>query len=121
MKSLLIRCGEEGIHGAVDTCGYVGRSVMENVMPHTDLFLYDLKMIDSQLHRQWTKADNEIILKNLQFIARSEKPYHIRIPLIDGVNTHDENIEKTIAFIQGLHRKPDVGLLPYHNVAFQEI
>ncbi|MGC3979062.1 MAG: glycyl-radical enzyme activating protein [Paludibacteraceae bacterium] len=98
LKSLLIRCGEEGIDRAVDTCGYVRSSVMEDVMPHTDLFLYDLKMINSQLHRQWTKADNEIILKNLQFIARSEKPYHIRIPLIDGVNTHDENIEKNYCF-----------------------
>ena len=118
LKKLLMRCGEENVHRAVDTCGNVRTAVIEEIMPYTDLFLYDLKLMDSEKHKKWTGANNKLILKNLQLIADNEKPYHIRIPLIEGVNTDDDNIEKTILFLLSLQRKPDViGLLPYHNIA----
>lgn len=118
LKKLLIRCGEENIHRAIDTCGYVKTSVIEKIMPFTDLFLYDLKLMNSEKHKKWTGVNNELILENLQFIADNEKPFHIRIPLIEGVNTDDENIEKIVSFLLSLKRKPDViGLLPYHNIA----
>ena len=69
-------------------------------------------------HRKWVGVDNVIILENLRFIAANDKSYHIRIPLIEGVNTTDENISATIDFIKSLERVPDrVGLLPYHNIA----
>lgn len=118
LKRLLLKCGAEGIHRAVDTSGYAKQSVIEDIMPHTDLFLYDLKLMDAEEHRKWVGVDNVLILENLQFIAESNKAYHIRIPLIEGVNTSDENISATIGFLKSLKRKPDVvGLLPYHNIA----
>ncbi|HHU25377.1 MAG TPA: glycyl-radical enzyme activating protein [Bacteroidales bacterium] len=118
LKSLLVRCGEEGIHRAVDTSGHADLSVMEDILPHTDLFLYDLKHMDADEHRKWVGVDNVTILENLQFIADSNKAYHIRIPLIEGVNTTDENISATIDFLTSLKRAPDmVGLLPYHDIA----
>ncbi len=118
LKSLLLRCGEEGIHRAVDTSGYAQSSVVESILPHTDLFLYDLKHMDASAHRKWTGVDNAPILKNLRFISDNNKNYHIRIPLIDGVNTTNDNIDATIAFLTSLKRQPDVvGLLPYHNIA----
>lgn len=118
LKSLLIRCGREGIHRAIDTSGSVKSSVVEEVLPYTDLFLYDLKLMNTQAHRTWVGADNTLILKNLRLISDNDKEYHIRIPLVEGVNTDDENITETIAFLNGLRRKPTVvGLLPYHNIA----
>jgi len=118
LKKLLVKCGAEGIHRAVDTSGYAKKSVIEEILPHTDLFLYDLKHLDADMHRKWVGADNEQILENLRFIAESEKAYHIRIPLIEGVNATDENISATIDFLKSLKRAPDrVGLLPYHNIA----
>jgi len=118
LKKLLVKCGAEGIHRAVDTSGYAKKSVIEDILPHTDLFLYDLKHLDADMHRKWVGADNEQILENLRFIAESEKAYHIRIPLIEGVNATDENISATIDFLKSLKRAPDrVGLLPYHNIA----
>lgn len=118
LKSLLIRCGQEGIHRAVDTSGSVRSSVVEEILPYTDLFLYDLKLMDPQAHREWVGADNALILKNLQLISDNDKEYYIRIPLVEGVNTGDQNIVETIAFLSRLRRKPTVvGLLPYHNIA----
>jgi pyruvate formate lyase activating enzyme len=118
LKSLLIRCGREGIHRAIDTSGCVKSPVVEDILPYTDLFLYDLKLMNPQLHRIWTGADNALILKNIRLISGSDKEYHIRMPLVEGVNTDDENITETIAFLKGLQRMPAVvGLLPYHNIA----
>lgn len=118
LKSLLISCGEEGIHRAVDTSGHVRQSVVEEIMPHTDLFLYDLKLMDSNRHRRWTGVGNEQIIRNLKLIASGDTEYHIRVPLIEGVNCDDENIVATQLFLSGLKHMPRVvGLLPYHNIA----
>jgi len=121
LKRVLIRCGQAGIHRAVDTSGHAAQSVVEEIMPHTDLFLYDLKMMDSRRHRRWTGVGNEQIISNLKLIASSDKAYHIRIPLIEGVNCDEENIEATLSFLGGLQQKPSqVGLLPYHNIAVKK-
>jgi glycyl-radical enzyme activating protein family len=118
LKNLLIRCGREGIHRAIDTSGYVKSSVVEMILPHADLFLYDLKLMDMHAHRIWAGADNALILKNLRLISDKGKEYHIRIPLIEGVNTGEDNIMGTVAFLDTLKRKPAViGLLPYHTIA----
>lgn len=74
--------------------------------------------MNAKTHRTWVGADNTLILKNLRLISDNDKEYHIRIPLVEGVNTDNENIMETIAFLNGLKRKPTVvGLLPYHNIA----
>ena len=74
--------------------------------------------MDSSKHKEFTGAGNELILENLKKIAASNIPYHIRIPLIEGVNTDEENISQAIDFILDLPKKPEIiGLLPYHNIA----
>ena len=61
---LLRQCKEAGIHTAVDTTGYVKWEVFERVLPYADLFLYDLKCMDSQLHERVIGVPNELILEN---------------------------------------------------------
>lgn len=118
LKALLIRCGNEGIHRAVDTSGHVKESTFREIILHTDLFLYDLKQMDPILHKKWTGVDNSLILSNLIVVADSGVDFHVRIPLIEGVNADDDNIGKTIEFLTSLSQKPSVvGLLPYHNIA----
>jgi len=116
--ALLDECGRRGIHRAVDTAGNVSTEIILEVAKRTDLFLYDLKMMDAGSHLEWTKVGNEKILANL--IAISEQGAHIiiRIPLIGGINDTDQNIGQTAAFIAGLAGdKKEVHLLPYHNIA----
>jgi len=118
LLGLLEECGKRGIHRAVDTAGNVSTDTILNVARHTDLFLYDLKMMDSDLHRKWVGSGNEKILHNLNALAATGAHIIIRIPLIGGVNDNDENIEHTAKFISELagEKKP-VHLLPYHNIA----
>jgi pyruvate formate lyase activating enzyme len=118
LVELLDKCGKRGIHRAVDTAGNVSTETILNVAKKTDLFLYDLKMMDSVLHKKWINSGNEKILHNLKAIAGAGVPVIIRIPLIGGVNDTDENIEHTAKFISELAGdKKEVHLLPYHNIA----
>lgn len=115
---LLDECGKRGIHRAVDTAGNVSTETVLEVAKRTDLFLYDLKMMDSDLHKKWINSGNEKILHNLKVIAEAGKHIIIRIPLIGGVNDTDINIEQTAKFISELAGdKKLVHLLPYHAIA----
>ncbi len=118
---LLEECGKRGIHRAVDTAGNVNTGTILKVAKHTDLFLYDLKLMDPVLHRKWTNSGNERILYNLKAIAGAGSNIIIRIPLIGGVNDTDENIEHTARYISELAGdKKEVHLLPYHNIAMNK-
>jgi pyruvate formate lyase activating enzyme len=115
---LLDECGKIGIHRAVDTAGNVSTETILDVAKRTDLFLYDIKMMDSDSHREWINSGNEKILNNLVVLAEAGKHIIIRIPLIGGVNDTDENIELTAKFISELAgEKKLVHLLPYHAIA----
>jgi len=106
------------IHRVVDTAGHVRTELILEIAKRTDLFLYDLKMMDPVLHQRWTNVRNEKILHNLKTLAAAGAHIIIRIPLIGGVNDTDENITQTAKFISGLAGgKKDVHLLPYHNIA----
>jgi pyruvate formate lyase activating enzyme len=115
---LLDECGKRGIHRAVDTAGNVNTETLLEVARRTDLFLYDLKMMDSALHKKWIGAGNEKILHNLKALSKANSNIIIRIPLIGGLNDTTENIELTAKFIAELEGdKKEVHLLPYHNIA----
>jgi pyruvate formate lyase activating enzyme len=115
---ILDACGQKGIHRTVDTSGLASTETLLEVAERTDLFLYDLKLMDSKRHKEWTGAGNRQILKNLQALAKSGAQIQVRIPLIKGVNDDDDNIKATAAFLADLPGvKKEVNLLPYHNVA----
>jgi pyruvate formate lyase activating enzyme len=115
---LLIALGREGIHRAVDTTGLAKTETLLEVAGHTDLFLYDLKMMDPERHKRFTGVSNEKILENLRILSESGAEINIRIPLIKGVNADEENLRQSAAFVAGLAgSKKIVSILPYHNIA----
>lgn len=106
----------EGIHTAVDTCGAVPFRYLERVAPHTDLFLYDLKVMDDAKHKQLTGVSNQNIIANLRQLTAIHAGVILRIPIIEGVNAEVEFVEETSKCIQGLNIK-EIHLLPYHAIA----
>lgn len=115
---MLDACGKKGLHRAVDTCGFASTETVLEVAKHTDLFLFDLKLMDPVQHKKWTGADNRLILKNLKLLAETGANINIRIPFIKHVNTGEIEIRKMAEFVSGLQgQKPVVNLLPYHNIA----
>lgn len=118
LTEILAACGSKHIHRAVDTSGFVRTETLLKVAKFTDLFLYDLKMMDAERHRKYTGVDNRLILDNLRALAESGAAIQIRIPLIGGVNDDVANLEATAAFVSGLEgAKKVVNLLPFHDVA----
>lgn len=115
--SLLKAIGREGIHRAVDTTLFASPHTVIDVARECELFLIDLKSMDSEVHKKFTGVSNEVILQNLNLIASLDHPYYIRIPLISGVNSSESNIRATARFLSQLDRKPEVvDLLPYHDI-----
>jgi pyruvate formate lyase activating enzyme len=114
---LLKRCRGADIHTAVDTTGFVPWEVIEKVLPYTDLFLYDLKSMDSALHRQVIGVPNELILDNARKIAGAGGRLWVRIPVIPMFNDSKEHFTKYGEFLSGIRDAVDiVQLLPYHTL-----
>ena len=109
--ALLQKMKAEGIHTAVDTCGFVSRSALDKVMPFTDLFLYDLKAIDSEVHKRCTGQDNAVILENFAYLKSLGKPIEVRYPYVPGFN--DDQAQKIADFAGDT----PVKVLAYHNFA----
>ena len=100
----------------IDTCGYVPYEKFQKILPYVDTFLYDVKVMDPELHKKYIGADNELILENLIRLARDGARIYIRIPVIKEVNGNEKNMKETIAFLKkhDIH-PPQINLLPYHD------
>lgn len=122
LLALLKACGHKGFHRAVDTTLYAPRDIVDKVARETDLFLVDLKVMDRDKHRRYTGVSNKLILSNFRHLAEIGVPAQVRIPLIEGVNADEDNIEATARFIAEAVEggaKPicmGVSLLPYHEM-----
>ena len=75
---LLKKCKGEGIHTAIDTCGYSKWEILEKTIPYTNLYLFDLKIMNSEIHRKYTGVRNEVIIENL--FKLSKFPYLNIVP-----------------------------------------
>ena len=116
LEELLAACKQRGIHTAVDTAGHVPYESFERVLPYTDLFLYDIKCIDSEKHRQYTGVGNELILENLKKLLTAGVPVWVRIPIVSAVNDSECEMKNIRGFLD-LHGLPKkVELLPYHGM-----
>lgn len=115
LKEMVDVLYDEGFNLAIETCGQFVFEEVEPVLRKMDLIFMDLKLMNSEKHKQFTGVDNSQILENLVRTSRLGVPMVVRIPVINGVNGDDENMEKTFAFLRA--NKMDVGLefLPYHR------
>ena len=112
---LLMRLKENGIHTAVDTCGFVSKNVLDKLIPYTDVFLYDVKAYDEDVHIKCTGLSNKQILENLIYLDSIGKDIEIRIPYVPDYN--DGQIEKIACFLAQLNNITKIRVLPYHNYA----
>ncbi len=112
---ILKKCDRLGYRVNIDTCGYASFDRFQAVLPYVDTFLYDIKHMDPEKHRELTGKSNELILENLSKLSEQNAKIHIRLPLIEHINTDDENIEATANFVKRL-RPIMVSLLPYHSI-----
>ena len=107
---------EVGLNTAVDTAGNVPFSYFEQVMPYTDIFLYDIKVWDEEKHKQATGVSNKLILENLKKLTDAGADVFIRTPVIMEWNGELEQFEEISSFLAGLNKPVKlIQLLPYHS------
>jgi len=115
LEELLNDCREKKIHTAVDTSGYVSWGILNKIHSKVNLFLYDLKIMDSERHKKYTGVSNEIILENLKKLSWVHNNIFVRFPLIPGINDNYQNIKEMGEFLSSL-KIAQVNLLPYHYI-----
>lgn len=108
---------DNNINTAIETAGNIETSVFESVIKYTDLFLYDIKMLDSARHKLSTNVGNEKILKNLKWLSGNKANVLIRIPIVPGVNDDKKSLQDAADFIINNTNFKRVELLAFHNLA----
>ncbi|MBR2521005.1 MAG: glycyl-radical enzyme activating protein [Oscillospiraceae bacterium] len=114
LEELFSLCRGAGIHTCVETCACVSPDSIRALIPLTDMFYCDLKIMDPELHREQTGADNALILENARLLAAESSVVCFRKPLIPGVNDCMEDISATSSFLKELG-VPRLELMPYHR------
>jgi pyruvate formate lyase activating enzyme len=118
--SLLKACRERGIHTTVDTTGFTSPKILAQVSALVDLFLFDLKMLNGEKHREYTGVSNSLILSNLRRLAEWKKNVIVRIPVLPGINDDPAEIREAGAFVGSLGNVSEIHLLPYHTIGVEK-
>ena len=115
LLEILKECRKKEIHTTVETCGYVSLEFLRPMSDYVDVFLYDLKLMDSQKHQGVTGVPNELILNNLRWLAEHHPQVIVRVPIIPGINDDQENLCQIGNFVASLKRVTELNILPYHK------
>ncbi|MEH7504681.1 choline TMA-lyase-activating enzyme [Neobacillus drentensis] len=116
--NLLMACKKEGINTAIETSGYAKLEAVLQVAEFTDLFLYDIKHMDSDEHFELTGVRNERILNNLSELLKRRYNVKIRMPILKGINDSWEEMDQVIQFLMPYKDNKNfkgIDLLPYHK------
>ncbi len=117
LTELLIKCKDAGIHTAVDTSGCADRKLFDMIYEYTDIFLYDVKILDEAMHKKFTGIGNYGILENLRYLTKKGDKVIVRIPLIPGITDTEENLSGISEYLRSLDNIRKIDLLPYNEIA----
>jgi pyruvate formate lyase activating enzyme len=115
VKGIFGKCRAAGIQTCIETSGFASGAALQQVLPYTDRLLFDLKVMDSGKHKQYTGQPNDVILANARTAAASGVEILFRMPLVPGVNDDEKNIKETAAFLHTM-KKNNIELMPYHRL-----
>lgn len=113
-RALLKLAKDNGIHTAVETSGFAAAEAIGMIAPYCDLFLYDIKLLDSKAHKEYTCGGNEPILSNLKYLNEIGKPVVLRCPVLEGINLTSEHFESVFRLADALSSVISVEFEPYH-------
>ncbi len=104
------------LHTAIQTSGFCDEEIFDIALKKADYFLYDLKIIDNDLHKKYTGVSNTVIMKNFKKLAQNSKDFTVRMPLIPNVTDTKDNITQ-LAELLSENKINYIELLPYNKMA----
>lgn len=113
-KELLSRAKQEDLHTCLETCGYADFERLHALIGLVDLFLYDVKDVDPQKHRDFVGADNVKILSNLKHLGDTDADIVLRCPIVPGYNDRNDHFDGVADLAQRTNGVREVHVLPYH-------
>jgi pyruvate formate lyase activating enzyme len=116
LEEALLACKELQIHTTVDTCGHTSWDNFREILPHVNLFLYDVKLINADKHKEYTSVPNRLILDNLHKLSSAAAHIIVRIPFIPGINDDEDDLRLCGSFLATLPYLNGVELMPYHEI-----
>ncbi len=115
-RAILAYCKEYGLHTAIESTACAPFETIEKILPYLDLYLMDIKHVDSEKHKAFTGKGNELILENAVKLAKAAKKLIIRVPVIPTFNNSPEEIRAIADFASKLPNVEELHLLPYHRL-----
>lgn len=119
--ALLAASKEADLHTCVETCGYASETALRKLAEVTDLFLYDWKLTDSELHRRYTGVGNERIRENLLLLDEMGSSVILRCPIIPGINDTEAHLQGIGTLAELCPCVTEVDLEPYHTLGIQKL
>ena len=114
-RELIRLCHAEGIHTAIDSCGYPCTEETLAALDAADLVLFDLKGLNSARHQENTGVGNEEILRTFEHLRATDKPVIVRAPLVPGYNDSPEELAALGRLLRESPNVERVDLMPYHE------
>lgn len=115
-ETLLYFAKTQGLHNCVETSGMVPWSAFESLAPLVDLWLYDFKETDPELHAKFTGFYSSQILANLRQLHAAGAKILLRCPMIPQHNARKEHLDGIVALARSLPKIEGVELLPYYDL-----
>ena len=115
--SILKAVKEYGIHTVVETAMFSSEEILLSLIPYTDLFLIDIKILDNDLHMKYTGLENRLIKSNFESLADRAKNIIVRVPLIPGYTATEENIIAIGDYVRSVRKNISIELLNFNPLA----
>jgi pyruvate formate lyase activating enzyme len=115
--SILRAVKEYGIHTALETSMYSNENILLSFIPFTDLFLVDIKILDTDLHNSYTGVENKVIRNNFESLAGKAEKILVRVPLIPGHTATEKNIVEIRDYVHSVRSDIKIELLNFNPLA----
>lgn len=117
LEEILRVCKKEDIHTAIDTSGHVPTESFKRIYLFTDIYLYDIKLFDDNLHKKYTGVSNKLVKKNIEYLSSVGSKVIIRIPLIPEITDTEENLSAISNYLFQFKNILRIDLLPYNKLS----
>ncbi len=114
--ALLYSAKQMGLSTAIESTACARYENIQKLLPYLDVYLLDIKHMDSDKHKAFTGVSNQLIHENARKLAVDANELIIRVPVVPTFNDTPEEIKAIAKFASSLPNVKELHLLPYHRL-----